>query len=1540
MSQESYEGIAIIGMAGRFPGAESVEELWANLTHGRESISFFSDEELAESGLDGAALRARGTYVPARGMLLDADRFDAAFFGVPPKEAEVMDPQHRLFLEICWAALEHAGYPPNRVGRSVGVFGGASFNTYYLHALHPRQDLIDLVGHELVMFGNEKDYLATRVAYKFGLKGPAVNVSTACSTSLVAVAQACQSLLTFECDVALAGASSVTVPQKRGYFHDEGNIGSADGHTRTFDALSSGTAFSNGVAVVVLKRLADAVDDGDRVYAVIKGAALNNDGARRVSFGAPGVEGQSEVIAMAHAMASFTPESISYVEAHGTATPLGDPIEVAALTKAFRLGTNAKQFCALGSVKSNLGHLDVAAGVTGLIKVALALHHKRIPASLHFTTANPKLDLENSPFYVNTTLQDWKTTAGTPRRAGVSSFGTGGTNAHVVLEEAPALPSSGPSRAFQLLVMSAKTPEALDRATANLAAHLRRGEVSEPEEAARGLADTAYTLQTGRSEFVHRRIVVCRSATDGAVALESKADKRVFSHQQRLRQAAVVFMFPGQGAQYPGMGAELYRSEPVFRTEVDRCAKVLQPLLESDLRSVLFPAVGEETTAGELLMQTRLTQPALFTIEYALARLWMSWGIRPAAMIGHSVGEYVAGCLAGVFSLEDALMLVARRGALVQAQPRGAMLAVRLSSLDVEPLLHDGLTIAAINAPSMCVVAGPIDAIARFEEQLATRGVMTRHLPTSHAFHSPMMQPVVEPFAALVRTVRLGEPQIPYVSNLTAKWVTGNEARSPEYWASHVREAVRFSDGIAELMKSPDQVLLEVGPGQTLSTLARQHPAKAADQIVLASLPLAGEDEMRGLLETLGRLWMAGCEIDWNAFYRNERRQRVVLPTYPFERQRHWPESVSTTDLRLSATRTPDVATGAPSAITPMLPTPEAAEATSRASESDVVVSRLDRLREETRSLFEDLSGHDLSAVSMTTDLLELGLDSLLLTQAATVVQRKFGVRITFRQLMEDLTSLEAIAAHLDAHLPPDTRVPTAPSAPVAPLPTPLVSSPANTSLEQLLQQQQQLTQQLIALIGRQPGPSQPVVAPVGPMSARASVPPTHTTSKSEGRAHGPFRPTDHGTAAAMSEVQTRALETITAQYVRRTAGSKRIAGENRPILADPRSVAGFKHFWKEMVYPIVTTRSDGSKVWDVDGNEYVDFVMGFGANLFGHRPSFVVRALHDQLERGFEIGPIQPLAGDVARLVIELTGMERVGFTNTGSEAVLAAIRVSRTVTGRDRIVVFSGAYHGIFDEVLFRPMTKDGEPRAAALAPGVPETALGQVTVLEYGDPRSLEYLEAHGSEIAAVLVEPVQSRRLDLQPKEFLHELRRITERTGSALVFDELVLGFRVQPGGAQSVLWRPRRSRHVRQGDRRRDANGRGCRRRQVHGCARRRELAVRGHLLSRSWRHVLRGNLCPSSAGVGRGQSGPHPPQGGGSRPAGAAHRPHGALCERAPRLAGRVLGALSADAIQLTDALDLSSGPEVRWLALLLSEASGNSHLGQPCVCHDHGAQ
>ena len=782
-------------------------------------------------------------------------------------------------------------------------------------------------------------------------------------------------------------------------------------------------------------------------------------------------------------------------------------------------------------------------------------------------------------------------------------------------------------------------------------------------------------------------------------------------------------MFPGQGAQYVDMGADVYRHERVFREAVDQCAQILEPILGADLRNVLFAKGDSEENANAQLHQTRFTQPALFTIEYALAKLWMAWGINPAAMTGHSVGEYVAGCLADVFTLEEALTLVARRAELVQAQKPGSMLAVRLPEPEIRPFLNGKLSIAAINSPNLCVVSGPHEAVAELEKQFTSRGVAAKPLRTSHAFHSAMMEPVVEPFTDLLRKTRLMAPKIPYVSNVTGQWVTAEEATSPEYWAGHVRKTVRFADGAIELMRDPRRIMLEVGPGQTLVQLVRQHPARKGEQPVISTLGASRDQEFPNLLTALGRLWLAGAEVDWRGFYENESRRRVVLPTYPFERKRYWPES--------------PIATPEPVATSQIEPAPlvelnqpgAAAHAESSAVSEPAVAlpapSRKEHLTGIVRSLVQDLSGTSLENVEDGISFLELGLDSLLLTQAATLIQRKFGVAISFRQLMESLSTIDSLATHLDEQLPAGSFEPVAPAA-VSTVPAPIsVQAPAlaatgtsQSAMEQLLQQQLQMTAQLLAVVRGQQGTVPPIPA-TSESGAKLAPPAVKKSAPDESKAHGPFRPMDRSAAEGLTERQQSMLDALIARYTKRTIGSKRLAEQNRPVLADPRTAAGFKQIWKEIVYPIYTVRSDGSKVWDVDGNEYVDFVMGFGASLFGHRPPFVVEAIRHQLELGFEIGPIQPMVGEAAALVRELTGMERVGFCNTGSEAVLAAIRVCRTVTGRDKIAMFAGAYHGIFDEVLARPLTVNGEVRAAPIAPGIPESAMGQLMVLDYGRP-----------------------------------------------------------------------------------------------------------------------------------------------------------------------------------------------------------------------------
>lgn len=875
------QGVAIVGLSGRFPQAQTPAEFWRNLTEGTKSISFFTDEELRSEGVAKEVLDDPH-YVKAKGMVDDIEWFDATFFGITPKEAEMMDPQQRLFLECAWSALEDAGYDSEQYDGAIGLFAGASINSYLLLNLFSNPDLIDRAGILQSSIPNRTDHLTTRSAYKLNLKGPAITVQTACSTSLVAVHLACQSLSSFQCDVALAGGVTVSVPKKSGYYHQEGGVLSADGHCRPFDHKANGTVVGNGVGVVVLKRLADAIADGDEIRAVIKGSAINNDGSLKVGYTAPSLEGQVEVIAMAQAVAGVDPDTISYIEAHGTGTTLGDPIEVAALTEVFRTSTNRKNFCAIGSVKANIGHLDVAAGVAGLIKTTLALQHGVIPPVLHFERPNPQLALESSPFYVNTKSVEWKSN-GTPRRAGVSSFGIGGTNAHLVLEEAPARTRSTTSRPSQLLVLSAATASALESATTNLSTYLK-------ENATVDLADVAYTLAVGRRAFLHRRVLVAHDVKDAVQALDTLDPRRVVTALQEPKNRPVMFMFPGQGAQFVNMGRELYETESTFRSEVDRCVELLRPHLGFDLRETLYPRIDTATQSAEQLRQTAITQPALFVTEYALAKLLMGWGVQPAGMIGHSIGEFVAACLAGVLSLPDALALVATRGRLMQSVEKGEMLVVPLPEAEVEALLGEELSLASVNAPSLCVVAGPAAAIAKLDETLKTQDVSCRRLQTSHAFHSHMMDPILDAFRTEVNRVTLNAPAIPYVSNLTGKWIRAEDAADPEYWVRHLRQTVRFGEGVTRLFEQPDSILLEVGPGKTLMTIARWHPAKTAGQAVSTSMshPDEPRSDQIALQNSLGRLWLAGVKINWRAYYGHEQRQRVSLPTYPFERRRFW----------------------------------------------------------------------------------------------------------------------------------------------------------------------------------------------------------------------------------------------------------------------------------------------------------------------------------------------------------------------------------------------------------------------------------------------------------------------------------------------------------------------------------------------------------------------------------------------------------------------------------------------------------------------------
>ena len=791
----------------------------------------------------------------------------------------MMDPQHRLFLECAWEAIEQAGYDPEAYEGAIGVYGGAAMNTYLMFSgLIPRF----VSEYFPTLIGNDNSFLTTRVSYKLNLKGPSVTVQTACSTALVAVHTACQSLLNEECSMVLAGGVSVRVPHHAGHMYQEGGVFTRDGHCRAFDARAGGTIFGSGAGIVVLKRLADAIADGDHIYAVIKGSAINNDGSLKTDYTAPSVQSQADVVVEALANAGVEADTISYIEAHGTGTYLGDPIEIRALTKAFATYTDNTGFCAIGSVKTNIGHLDAAAGIAGLIKTALALEHRQIPASLHFETPNPEIDFEHSPFYVNSTFSDWPSD-GRPRRAGVTSLGIGGTNAHVILEEPPRIETfKESSRSQQLFLLSAKTETALDTATNNLAEYL----TSHPEV---NLADVAYTLQVGRKFFDHRRTVVANDTDEAVAALETLNPKQVFTSFQEHSKREVVFMFPGGGVQYINMGLELYANESIFRKYVDECLALLKENGNIDLKPFLYP--GEDTAVYiQELQRTSMQLPAIFTIEYALAKLWISWGITPDSMVGHSMGEYTAACLAGVFSLEDALALVLLRGRLFETLPEGVMLGVPLSEAALQPYLTKGASIATINRPDQCTISGKTEAIEAVEEQLANDDIEATRIHISVAAHSEMVDPILEEFRKFLNELSFGQPEIPFVSNMTGAMISADEVTNPDYWVRHLRHTIRFSEGLETLFQQPERILLEVGPGHVLSSFARQHPNKPSGQVVISSLRHAKEQEsdVAFILNSLGQIWAAGRQIAWSGFYKDEERHRLPLPTYPFERQRYW----------------------------------------------------------------------------------------------------------------------------------------------------------------------------------------------------------------------------------------------------------------------------------------------------------------------------------------------------------------------------------------------------------------------------------------------------------------------------------------------------------------------------------------------------------------------------------------------------------------------------------------------------------------------------
>ncbi|MGE6757534.1 type I polyketide synthase [Corallococcus interemptor] len=950
--EDAPMAVAVVGLALRFPGAADARRFWRNLVGGVDSITRLDAEGRARLGLP-----LGDEWITAAGVLEEAEGFDAAFFGYSAREAEQMDPQHRALLECAWAAMESAGYAPRGQPMRAAVYAGAGFTAY-----GGRDVAAGLAG----ALGLSGDFLATRVSYELDLTGPAMTVQSACSTSLVALHLACQSLLAGECDLALAGGVSIRTPQLGAHRNQEGGILAPDGRCRPFDVNAAGTVVGNGVGMLVLKRLADAVADRDTIRAVVLGTALNNDGGAKTGFAAPSVQGQSAVIREALSVAGVSPSEVSYVEAHGTATALGDPIEVAALKQVF--DGVAPGACGLGAVKSNFGHLDAAAGVAGVIKTVLAMEHRTLPPTLHFTKPHPMLELEGSPFQVVASARAWE--GPLPLRAGVTALGIGGTNAHVVLQEAPALPETdAPRRGEEVLLLSAKTEGALARMTSALAERVQRASGA-------GLADVAHTLQVGRARFPWRRFVVVRQGEDAAALLEAQPGAVFDEGESR----GVAFLFPGGGAQRVNMG-EAFLREPAFRAAIDRCAEWLRGPMGADLRDILFAGPERFDAAARELDRPLWSQPALFVCDWALAQLWLSWGVKPEALLGHSLGEYVAACLAGVFTLEEALGLVVARGRLMEAMPPGGMVSVLAPVEQVSELVGAAVSVAAINGSETCVLSGPVQELEAAEQALTARGIEHTRVRYARAAHSSMLEPYLEGFAREVARVKLRAPSLPVVSSLTGRWLQEREATSPDYWVRHLRHTVHFSDALACLLESGDRALIEVGPGTTLTALARQHPARKK-QPVLATLPTKG-DAPGIALAALGEAWAAGVDVDWERIRDGERRRRVDLPTYSFDREHYSLDDAEPAPISREA-----MAARAKAVVPPKARAPRRSE---RVAPRDATEQTLVECF-QTLFRLDDVGIHD--------DFFALGGDSLVALRLLAMISERFGKRLALKEML------------------------------------------------------------------------------------------------------------------------------------------------------------------------------------------------------------------------------------------------------------------------------------------------------------------------------------------------------------------------------------------------------------------------------------------------------------------------------------------------------------------------------------------------------------
>ncbi|MDR6499786.1 amino acid adenylation domain-containing protein [Burkholderia ambifaria] len=1377
------EPIAIVGMSCRFPGAaHDLDAYWRLLNDGVDAISEVPRERWDVDAYYDPDPEAPGRmYCRFGGFLDDVDQFDPAFFRITPREAAAMDPQQRLLLEVSHEALEHAGIPVDSLkGSRTGVFVGITTNDYAnLQLRNGGGSGID--GYFFT--GNPLNTAAGRISYGLGVQGPSMAIDTACSSSLTAIHTASQNLRAGECDLAIAGGVNLILSPDNSIAVSRTRALAPDGRCKTFDAAADGFVRSEGCGALVLKRLSDALAAGDRVLAVLRGSAVNHDGASS-GFTAPNGRAQEAVIRQA--LGGLPAASIDYVEAHGTGTPLGDPVEVQALATVFGEGRDGGRRLRVGSVKTNIGHTESAAGIAGVIKVVLSLNHDRLPAHLHFRHPSPLVQWDALPLEICAEASAWPR-GERPRRAGVSAFGASGTNAHLVLEEAPASarPATPSKHKVHPLVLSAKTPAALRE----LAGRYQRRLEAEP---GLDIAAVAFSAATGRSHFAHRLALPVTSLEDAIDKLRAFQAKEPAGAAQPAPRVKMAFLFTGQGSQYAGMGRRLYDAYPVFRDAIDRCRAVADPLLDKPLLEVL-------SAQGEEIHQTGYSQPALFSLQFALTTLLASFGVVPDAVMGHSVGEYAAACAAGVFSPEDGLRLIAERGRLMQALPRDGEMAAIFTDLAtveraIEAYPHD-VAVAAVNGPASIVISGKRERIAMLVDAFAAQDIRSVLLNTSHAFHSPLVEPMLDSFQAVAKAVRVARPAIPFYSNLTGAVM--DEAPTDAYWRRHCREPVQFASSVERLAEAGFNVLVEIGPKPVLVNLARACCAPDAGiQFLGLQRP---QVEQQALVETLSSLYARGVDVDW-ASTETPAPTRVALPSYPFQRSRTWFQKADTSMTQTIAS---------PIAATP-------------------AHNRSGEVLEWLRGKIGELIQADPATINIDLPFLEMGADSIVLIEAIRHIEKQYGVKLAMRRFFEDLATVQALAEYVADNLPaaaapsgaesvagPSTAaVAVAQSAevlaPLAAAPAEWVAAEGGSTVERVLREQNQLlsrvmSQQMELLhtsltgqagvrpttLAAQAVASAASVAPTAaiavPAAASATKPAPATAAAADNRPPKPMMPWGSPVeqrARGLSAVQQEHLEALIVRYTTRTRKSKDSVQASRPVLADSRATVGFRFSTKEMLYPIVGDRAAGSRLWDIDGNEYIDFTMGFGVHLFGHTPDFIQQQVTREWQRPLELGARSSLVGEVAARFARVTGLDRVAFSNTGTEAVMTAMRLARAVTGRDKIVMFTHSYHGHADGTL---AAANAEGVTETIAPGVPFGSVENMILLDYGSDAALEAIRGMASTLAAVMVEPVQSRNPSLQPVAFLKELRRITEEAGVALIFDEMITGFRVHPGGSQAMF---------------------------------------------------------------------------------------------------------------------------------------------------------